>query len=412
MDEIEIPTHFLCPISLQLMTDPVTISTGITYDRDSIEEWLFSCKNKACPVTKQALLDSDLTPNHTLRRLIQAWCTLNASHGIERIPTPKPQVEKSQIVKLIHDARKLPEMQLKCLATLRSITLQGERNRSCLEKSGAVDFLVSIINSFDCTLIEVDKDEGPEFITASDEALSILYHIKVSKSCLKSIISNDLAFAESLSRVLEHGNHKSREYAAMVLKDVFEVADPIQLINVTSEFFARLVRALSDDISQQATKTTLKLLVELCPWGRNKIKAVEGGAVFVLIEHLLGTSERRASELALFVLCHLCGCAEGRAELLKHGAGLAMVSKKIFRVSHAASVTAVRIISSICKLSATCRVLEEMLQVGVVKKLILVVQLDYNNKSKEKAMEILRLHSRVWRNSSCIPSPLLSSYPS
>ncbi|KAE8729394.1 E3 ubiquitin-protein ligase PUB23 [Hibiscus syriacus] len=412
MDGIEISTHFLCPISLQPMRDPVTISTGITYDRDSIEQWLFSCKNKACPVTKQALQDAHLTPNHTLRRLIQAWCTLNASHGIERIPTPKSPVEKTQIAKLIKEARKLPEMRLKCLATLRSIMLGGERNRSCLETSGAVEFLVSIVNSCDCSLLEVESEEGPGFITASDEALNILYHIKVSGSSLKSIISKDLAFVESLSRVLENGIHKSREYAAVILKDIFQVADPIQLINVSSEFISQLVRALSDDMSQQAKKTTLKLLAELCPWGRNKIKAVEGCAVFVLIELLLGTSEGRTSELALFVLCHLCGCAEGRAELLKHGAGLAIVSKKIFTVSHAASVTAVRIISSISKFSATCRVLQEMLQVGVVKELIMVVQLDCNNKSKEKASEILRLHSRVWRNPSCLPSHLLSSYPS
>ncbi|KAJ7971683.1 RING-type E3 ubiquitin transferase [Quillaja saponaria] len=91
MEEIDVPPFFLCPISLEIMKDPVTISTGITYDRESIEKWLFSGKNNSCPVTKQPLTEStDLTPNHTVRRLIQAWCTVNASHGVERIPTPKP----------------------------------------------------------------------------------------------------------------------------------------------------------------------------------------------------------------------------------------------------------------------------------------------------------------------------------
>ncbi|XWS52787.1 hypothetical protein CRYUN_Cryun11dG0102300 [Craigia yunnanensis] len=412
MDEIEIPPHFLCPISLQLMRDPVTISTGITYDRDSIEKWLFSCKHKACPVTKQVLHDSDLTPNHTLRRLIQAWCTLNASHGIERISTPKPPIDKTQIAKLLKGAKKFPEMQLKCLKRLKSITLEGERNRSCLEAAGAVEFLVSIIKSYDSTLLEVESNEGSEYIKASDEALSILYHIKVSESCLKSIISNDHEFVESVVQILKNGNYKSRAYATMLLKDIFEVADPIQLISVTPEFFAEIVRTLSDQISKQASKAALKLLVELCPWGRNRIKAVEGGAMFVLIELLLETSDKRACELALIVLDQLCGCAEGRAEFLKHGAGLAIVSKKIFRVSHVVSDRAVRILSSICRFSATSRVLQEMLQVGVVAKLCLVLQLDSSHKTKEKAREILKLHSRVWRNPSCIPSNLLCSYPS
>ncbi|TYI64853.1 hypothetical protein E1A91_D09G117900v1 [Gossypium mustelinum] len=198
----------------------------------------------------------------------------------------------------------------------------------------------------------------------------------------------------------------------MLLKDIFEVADPIHLISLTPDFFTEIVHTLRDQISQQASKAALKLLVELCPWGRNRIKAVEGGAVFVLIELLLESSDKRASELAMVVLDQLCGCAEGRAEFLNHGAGLAMVSKKIFRVSHVVSGRAVRILSSICRFSATSRVLQEMLQVGVVAKLCFVLQLDSSYKTKEKAREMLKLHSRVWRNHSCIPSHLLSSYPS
>jgi hypothetical protein len=78
--DIDVPSFFVCPISLEIMKDPVTVSTGITYDRESIEKWLISKKNKTCPVTKQQLSDyTDLTP--TLRRLIQAWCTLNASRA-------------------------------------------------------------------------------------------------------------------------------------------------------------------------------------------------------------------------------------------------------------------------------------------------------------------------------------------
>ncbi|GMJ06734.1 plant U-box 23 [Hibiscus trionum] len=105
MDEIDVPPFFICPISLEIMKDPVTVSTGITYDRASIEQWLFSGKNTACPVTKQVISDSELVPNHTLRRLIQSWCTLNACHGVERIPTPKPPISKAQITKLLDDAK-------------------------------------------------------------------------------------------------------------------------------------------------------------------------------------------------------------------------------------------------------------------------------------------------------------------
>ncbi|XP_027344216.1 E3 ubiquitin-protein ligase PUB23-like [Abrus precatorius] len=403
MDEIEIPSHFLCPISLQLMRDPVTVCTGITYDRENIERWLFSCKNNTCPVTKQCLLDTDLTPNHTLRRLIQAWCTLNASLGVERIPTPKPPIDRTHIVKLLSEAKRFPEKQLKCLRRLRSIAFEGQRNKNCLESAGAIEFLASTMKN------NIQEDSSTVF---SEAAIEVLFHLNLSEAQLKSLINNEgIQFIESLFQVLRLGNYQSRAYATMLLRSAFEVADPIQLISVKTVLFVEIMRVLCDKISQQASKAALKLIVELCPWGRNRIKAVEGGAVSVLIELLLDASERRACELMLIALDQLCGCAEGRAELLNHGAGVAIVSKKILRISHVASDRGVRILTSICRYSANSRALHEMLQVGAVSKLCLVLQVDSSFKTKERAKEILKLHSSVWKNSPCIPVPLLSSYP-
>jgi hypothetical protein len=403
MDEIHVPSHFLCPISLQLMKDPVTLSTGITYDRENIEKWLFSFQNKTCPVTKSSLLETDLnnlTPNHTLRRLIQSWCTLNASFGVERIPTPKSPIDRTQILKLINEAKKFPEKQHSCLVKLRSIVFESERNKKCLESSGAIEFLASTMKN------------NSNSSSLSEAAIEILFHLNPSEVHIKSLINNEsIQFIESLFHVLKLGSYQSRGYATMLLKSAFEVSDPIQLISVKKAVFEELMRVLIDKISQQASKAALKLIVELLPWGRNRIKAVEGGAVLVLIELLFDVSERRACELILTGLDQLCGCAEGRAELLNHGAGVAIVSKKILRVSHVASDRGVRILSSICRYSANSRVLHEMLQVGAVSKLCLVLQVDSNFKTKEKAKEILKLHAAVWKNSTCIPVPLLSSYP-
>ncbi|MCI72294.1 E3 ubiquitin-protein ligase PUB22-like, partial [Trifolium medium] len=65
--------------------------------------------------------------------------------------------------------------------------------------------------------------------------------------------------------------------------------------------------------------------------------------------------------MMLVLLENLCQCAEGRAELLKHAAGLAVVSKKILRVSTLANDRAVRILLSVSKFSATPNVVQEML---------------------------------------------------
>ncbi|MCD7456318.1 hypothetical protein HAX54_031271 [Datura stramonium] len=51
---VQIPYHFRCPISLELMRDPVTVCTGQTYDRQSIESWV-ATGNTTCPVTRAPL---------------------------------------------------------------------------------------------------------------------------------------------------------------------------------------------------------------------------------------------------------------------------------------------------------------------------------------------------------------------
>ncbi|KAL3379343.1 hypothetical protein AABB24_000179 [Solanum stoloniferum] len=409
MEEIQIPPYFICPISLEMMKDPVTISTGITYDRENIEKWIFSAKNNTCPVTKQSLITGiELTPNVTLRRFIQSWCTINASHGIERFPTPKPPVSKPQIIKLLKEA-KSPKMQMKSLKTLRSIASENDANKRCMESPGAMEFLASIINNNNSNEV-FEEEEG--FMSTKHETLSILYQLKLSEQGLKSLImSGNGEFIQSLTRVMQHGSYESRAYAVMLMKDMFEISTPTLVLSLKQEFFTQVVQVLRDEISQKATNASLQVLVHACPFGRNRVKAAEEGTIRVLVDLLLDSSEKRVCELMLILLDQLCQSAEGRAELLNHPGGLAIVSKKILRVSKVGSERAIKILHSISKFSSTPSVVQEMLSLGVVAKLCLVLQVDCGSKSKERAREILKFHAKAWSNSPCIPNNLLSSYP-
>ncbi|CAN0879359.1 E3 ubiquitin-protein ligase PUB22 [Linum grandiflorum] len=427
--EIDIPTYFLCPISLEMMKDPVTVPTGITYDRDSIERWLFSGKNTTCPVTKQVIVvsrddnSSDLmTPNITLRRLIQSWCMLNASHGVDRIPTPKPPVSRSQIAKLVAAGPTMSAQQkMKCLKKLKSFAKENDANRRCIESTaGAVDFLASVVvEEFDDHDDKGEREDvvGVSFVvdqfsvSASDEALSLLHGLQISESGLKALVNRNHEFVDSLARVMRSGSYESRTYAVSLAKSMFAVADPLRIIGVRNEFFGEVVQVIRDQVSRQATKAALSLLIELCPWGRNRIKAVHAGLVPVLVDLLLDSNERRPCEMAMAVLDLVCQCADGRAELVKHAAGLAVVSKKMLRVSSVVTEKAARVLLSVGKSSASTGVLQEMVQIGVVAKLCLVLQVESSHKAKDKAMELLRLHAKVWKNSPCIPPSLLYSYP-
>ncbi|XXG73496.1 hypothetical protein AAC387_Pa07g2404 [Persea americana] len=411
MEEVAIPHYFLCPISLEIMRDPVTLCSGITYDRESIEQWIFCSKNKTCPITRQPLPDLDMTPNHTLRRLIQAWCVTNAANGIERIPTPKPPVDKEQIIKLLEEAMNA-QMQIKSLLNLKAIASQSERNKRVIEAAGAVSTLSFIVRNNYTSIEEVTLDGDIESTRAGDEALTILYNLQLSEEGLRNLAGENADFIPSLLQVMQVGDYKSRAYATLLLKSISKVLDPVHLLGLKVEVLQEIVNVLRDQISHQATKAALEILIEVCPWGRNRIKAATAGAVSALIELLLDTDERRACEMILVVLDQLCKCAEGRAELVSHNAGIAIVTKKILSVSPVASERAVRILHSIATFSANSTVIQEMLQVGVVSKLCLVLQVDCEMKNKLKAKEILVRHAKAWKNSPCIPLYLLSSYPS
>ncbi|CAN8278952.1 unnamed protein product [Cochlearia groenlandica] len=431
--ELEIPSFFLCPISLDIMKDPVIVSTGITYDRDTIEKWLFTGKKTTCPVTKQVITETDLTPNHTLRRLIQSWCTLNASHGVERIPTPKPPICKSDIEKLIKDSSSSHQNQVKCLKRLRQIVSENTTNKRCLEAAQVPEFLAKIVSHY------VDSYNSPSPSLSSsnlndlcqsnmlenrfdssrslmDEALSLLYHLDMSEIARKSLLNNnkETNLVKKLTKIMQRGNYESRAYSTLLLKKILEVADPMQIILLERDLFAEVVQILHDQISHKATRSAMQILVIICPWGRNRHKAVESGSISLIVELLMDETfslERRNSEMAMVVLDMLCQCAEGRAEFLNHGAAIAVLSKKILRVSQITSERAVRVLLSLGRFCATPCLLQEMLQLGVVAKLCLVLQVSCGNKIKEKAKELLKLHARVWRESPCVPRNLYDSYP-
>ncbi|XP_015187428.1 PREDICTED: WD repeat, SAM and U-box domain-containing protein 1 isoform X1 [Polistes dominula] len=76
-DETEIPHEFLCPITHEIMKEPVQCSDGFTYERAAINEW-FLCGKYTSPMTNEPLHDTTFTPNINLRNAI---CTL--LHGNE-----------------------------------------------------------------------------------------------------------------------------------------------------------------------------------------------------------------------------------------------------------------------------------------------------------------------------------------
>ncbi|EPS69482.1 hypothetical protein M569_05285, partial [Genlisea aurea] len=87
-EDIEVPSAFRCPIYQinerensylrfgdfvqEVMRNPYVAADGYSYELEAIEEW-FRIGNGTSPVTRSTLDHKLLTPNHTLKSLIQDW---------------------------------------------------------------------------------------------------------------------------------------------------------------------------------------------------------------------------------------------------------------------------------------------------------------------------------------------------
>ncbi|KAL7189904.1 hypothetical protein ACSBR1_039528 [Camellia fascicularis] len=71
-----VPADFCCPLSLELMTDPVIVASGQTYERAFIRKWI-DLGLTVCPKTRQTLAHTNLIPNYVVKALIANWCEVN-----------------------------------------------------------------------------------------------------------------------------------------------------------------------------------------------------------------------------------------------------------------------------------------------------------------------------------------------
>lgn len=63
-----VPSFFVCPITLGLITNPVIAEDGHSYERESIEQWLSSRHNS--PLTNKPIYSKRLITNYNLRAQI------------------------------------------------------------------------------------------------------------------------------------------------------------------------------------------------------------------------------------------------------------------------------------------------------------------------------------------------------
>lgn len=396
--ELSIPTHFRCPISLELMKDPVTASTGITYDRQNIETWI-ELGNQTCPVTNQAIKSEDLIPNHSLRRMIQDWCVANRSSGIERIPTPRIPATPTQVSELLWeisssiregDHRLCREL----VAKIKALGRESERNRLCIASCGSGRILSNSFRELARGRSTVNSTAG-----VMEEILSALVGLFPLDSEAQRHIGAPES-VESIVSVLRTGDLAGKLDAVLVLRELVASVDAeqIDVVAETDGLIEVLVKLVEKPVSPQTTKASLVATFYLVSSSeRTAERFVEMGLVSLLLEILVDW-EKSMYEKALGVLDGVLDCKRGREMAYDHSLTVPVLVKKMFRVSDMATEFAVSALWKLCKNykkeggeRAGEGFLVGALEVGAFQKLLLLLQVGCSGTTKEKASELLKL---------------------
>ena len=157
--DLNIPTDFRCPITLDLMTDPVVVATGQTYDRTSVTQWIESGHN-TCPKTGQTLAHTNLIPNRALKSLIAMWCrehripyaAADGSDGQTCAASNKAALEATKMTvsfllgKLVSSSQSIETVN-RIVYELRVLAKTDSNSRACIGEAGAIPLLVRHLGS-------------------------------------------------------------------------------------------------------------------------------------------------------------------------------------------------------------------------------------------------------------------------
>ncbi|KAJ7968775.1 RING-type E3 ubiquitin transferase [Quillaja saponaria] len=299
---LTIPKDFFCPISLDLMRDPVIISTGQTYDRSSITRWMEE-GHYTCPKTGQMLAHTRLVPNHALRNLIMQWCT---AHGIPHDPPENMDASAENFApasptKAAFEANKATAAILiqqlengsqtaKTVAAreIRLLAKTGKENRAFIAEAGAISHLQKLLSS-------------PSSIAQENSVTAMLNLSIYDKN--KSRIMDEEGCLGSIVHVLRFGHTtEGRENAAATLFSLSSVHDYKKRIADEGGAVEALAGLLREG-TPRGRKDAVTALFNLSTHTENCVRMIESGAVTALVGALRteGVSEEAAGALALIV---------------------------------------------------------------------------------------------------------------
>ncbi|KAF4388531.1 hypothetical protein CsatB_007979 [Cannabis sativa] len=295
-----IPHEFLCPITLEIMTDPVIVASGQSYERESIQKW-FDSNHRTCPKTRQTLPHLTLASNYALKNIILQWSEKN-NFKLPSKDNPGDHESssadlKEEILSLVEGLSSSHlETQRKAVKKVRLLSKENPENRILIAHNGGIPPLVQLLSYPDSKIQE--------------HAVTALLNLSIDESN-KKLIAREEAIP-AIIEVLQKGSIEARENSAAALFSL-SILDDNKMIVGLSNGIPPLVELLQNG-TIRGKKDAATALFNLSLNQANKTRAISAGIVAPLLQ-LLNDRNLGMIDEALSIFLLIAAHPDGRQEI-------------------------------------------------------------------------------------------------
>lgn len=205
--------NFLCPLTKEVMKNPVVLESSQTYERTAIEYWfercIDDCRDPTCPVTGQVLNSLELKPNIGLAGAIEEWINRNV------------EIQIKSAVQCLSEESPSVDCVEQVLDNMYRISEEHPSSRYRVRNAGIVVLMVKVLKN--CS-----KSIGSQF---RSKALMALHSMSKDEESKKIMLEEGIT--RSAIHSLIGSSEKEREYAVRLLLEFSN--DKAYCANIASE---------------------------------------------------------------------------------------------------------------------------------------------------------------------------------
>lgn len=303
------PREFLCPLSGELMKDPVVIASGQSFDRPLIQKWL-NDGHQTCPRSEQVLSHMILIPNQLVREIISRWCK---EHAVEIASAVKEidgeivtNVDRGYLQTLLEKLSSLSLTDQKVAAKeIRQLTKRSPSSRA---------LFAEITDGIPNLLKPLTVDGAGTHPELQEDLITTVLNLSINENN-KKLIAECPMVIPLLIESLRSGNIETRRNAAAAIFTLSALDSNKSMIGELGAL--KPLIELLEYGNPLAMKDAASAIFSLCIILENKTRAVSEGAVRVIMQKI---SEHVLIDELLATLALLCSHQKAIEEMGELGA--------------------------------------------------------------------------------------------